>query len=103
MIFPKSNRIPNRSVRYASVSFHQNNIALKSKNTILKDIPKTLVVRGGGNTTYKIDVAKNHVTVGMSVYAHPKARLDAFPTPPTMVPISHNAITVTKNPKIAAA
>src|SRR5450759_3247273 len=67
-IFPKPSLNPNRSDKYVIVAFHKNSVTENTRNNTLNKTPCTLAVRGGGSSTYRRDVTKNQMTVGISEY-----------------------------------
>ena len=102
-IFCNVSRMPNRSVRYASVIFQKNNVAENKRYTMLNKIPGILVVLGGGRTTYNKEVLQNQVSVGMSVYPHPITTFFRSGFTPSIRPVNHSVPTQTANVNPVAA
>lgn len=82
-------------VKYVNIAFQKNNTEEKIKNIALNTIPNGLPVLGGGNNTYKIDVPKNHKSVGSNVYPHERARTRRLPFPPIHFPTMKRSDTIT--------
>lgn len=98
MLLAKSNFSPNRNTRYDSMIFHHSNVALNTKNSKLNTMPGTLAVRGGGNSTYRTDVIKNHATVGSSVYDQAIPIVLNDPRAPSTRPAAHMLMADTSTP-----